>query len=1470
MDVMMNLRAFLVASFFLLTLASAQSAQACGTYQTCNMILIQDVRVTPSPAESGQPVTIEIDTFEFANWYYTVNSMLFQPQIIVTIGGRQHVASLSDSSIGPATPYGYWMYGIIWYTQYASYTHTLTWDGKDSNGAPATGDQEAIIVAYAGSAMDGRTVLIELNGDVGKNDGANCEPDRIPPQVGDPCNVTTGNTYRYESDYRSGNGELRFARSYNSRQAGNDHGLGHGWIALALRHLEVSDDRIVVREADGRAEAITKTNGSWQADADSKIHLSEGADGYTLARIDGTVEQYSSTGHLVAAADRNGRTTRYQYDPNDRLIAISSPDGHTLGLDYLSDGHMASITDPAGGSILFGYDSAGNLTSVTYQDGTSRHYLYEDPRHPNHLTGVTDERGVLIAGYEYDDTGRATLTTHAMRDDGQYHDAYTLEYVDESHTRVTDGKGNRVEYTIEENLGVRNIVSRIDLSDGKGMQQQFDERNNLVRSIDWQGDTTQFEYNDSNELIRKTEASGTLEQRITEYSYLSPDISLPTTIRSASVFTGAESEYRISYDSGYRPIAVDHSGYDPDGNPVQRMTALAYDDSGRLIAIDGPRDDVNDVTTLSYYDCTGGGRCGRLASRTDAIGNTLYFTDYDLHGRLTRSRGGNGLETEYRYDARGRLIQILQTANDGAIRETTYRYDSAGNRIESVAPDGVRLAYSYDANRLLRSITDNIGARIDYDYDVKGNRSASRVIDPDGTLARSIRYEFGLRDTLDLVDSAGSITIIRHDAGGNPTETIDPNGHAQSSEYDALERMIRRIDALGGISQIAYDQQDRITRVTAPNGATIRFSHDDLGNLLREESADRGTVSYGYDAAGNIIARTDGRGISAHYNYDAANRLLGIDLPGTESDARFEYDSCSNGIGRLCTISDAGGIVTYSYDGFGNRIEERRTQGVNEYLTRYTYDNGDRPLSIAYPDGRQVEYRRDALGRIVSISTSVNGSLLTIITDTRYRSDGLITAMQYGNGLTEYRDYDLQGRLTDHSVAGTTWRYEYDTNGNITRLSQGVDNHDYQYDALDRLINEMSPADIIAYDYDANGNRTQLSGSGGTSYYDYTPETNRLNFTDGLPVTLDSVGNTLDDGTLQYDYTPAGRLSGVYQNGNLLARYQYNAIGQRAAKTTESGTIHYHYDQSGHLILETRGDGQPMRTYIWLDEMPVAQIGWRLGQGNGHANGIFKGKANPPASGNSWSEVVTWLHSDHLLTPRQGSDASGTMVWQWRGDAFGSILPDEDVDGDRKIVTVNLRFPGQYFDAETGLHYNYFRDYDPSTGRYIESDPIGLAGGLNTFAYALSNPISFSDRFGLLVDAYYDSTSGTVMVVDRDTGQIVAGSAVSGGVPYGDRLPNGAYEILEQARNPESFRLDPIDNNPRNDVHDPSGRDRFRLHEPGNTVGCIAAEDRNEWDDIRDLINNTRTDTVMDNAIPWWAPWRSPAPITRYGHLYVY
>ena len=110
---------------------------------------------------------------------------------------------------------------------------------------------------------------------------------------------------------------------------------------------------------------------------------------------------------------------------------------------------------------------------------------------------------------------------------------------------------------------------------------------------------------------------------------------------------------------------------------------------------------------------------------------------------------------------------------------------------------------------------------------------------------------------------------------------------------------------------------------------------------------------------------------------------------------------------------------------------------------------------------------------------------------------------------------------------------------------------------------------------------------------------------------------------------------------------------------------------------------------------------------------------------------VYYIHTDHLGTPRVVSDGNGTLVWRWVSTLFGLGAPEGDPDGDGRRFTLNLRFPGQYFDAETGLHYNYFRYYDPTLGRYITSDPIGLDGGLNTYLYAKGNTNQYLDPTGL-------------------------------------------------------------------------------------------------------------------------------------------
>ena len=238
--------------------------------------------------------------------------------------------------------------------------------------------------------------------------------------------------------------------------------------------------------------------------------------------------------------------------------------------------------------------------------------------------------------------------------------------------------------------------------------------------------------------------------------------------------------------------------------------------------------------------------------------------------------------------------------------------------------------------------------------------------------------------------------------------------------------------------------------------------------------------------------------------------------------------------------------------------------------------------------------------------------------------------------------------------------------------------------------------------YDANGNRSSINESGTLYSYNNQANSNRLPSTAGPSArtySYDAAGNVIGDGTYSYGYDDRGRLVDV---DNAIS-YRHNGLGQRVEKDNGTDTRLFVYDDAGNLIGEYDDNGVAIVEHVWFAGAPVAVL---------EGSNAF------------------YVHTDHLGTPRTITDGT-SATWRWQSDPFGSTLADEDADGDATLLEYNLRFPGQYYDDETGLHYNYFRTYDPSTGRYLESDPIGLEGGPNTYNYVGLNPLSNIDPEGL-------------------------------------------------------------------------------------------------------------------------------------------
>jgi RHS repeat-associated protein len=498
------------------------------------------------------------------------------------------------------------------------------------------------------------------------------------------------------------------------------------------------------------------------------------------------------------------------------------------------------------------------------------------------------------------------------------------------------------------------------------------------------------------------------------------------------------------------------------------------------------------------------------------------------------------------------------------------------------------------------------------------------------------------------------------------------------------------------------------------------------------------------------------------------------------------------------------GNSPYSYDPFGNITEQVHTELGVRYTTAYAYDAGDRVISMTYPDGREVTYLRDAIGRITAITTTVNAETTTLLDAVAYRADGLLTARRFGNGLSETRAYDLQGHIKTQALGAVGSRaYRYDANANLTALSAHTLDMSYAYDALDRLEHETVASASQRFSYDPNANRTRETLGITTLAYRYTPASNRLEQLGDIAVTLDAAGHTTAAGPWGFRYNGSGRLARVVRAARVQARYAYNAQGLRTRKLERRAAgprlTLYHYDVTGRLIAETRADRTLIRTYVWAEGRALAQI-------------------EPTPGG----ETLLYLHTDHLNTPRLATDPEGTVIWRWEGAAFGNTPPNEDPDGDGSPVTINLRFPGQYYDQETGLHYNWNRYYDPRTGRYITSDPIGLLGGINTYAYVGSNPLVRTDVFGL--DWTYDTSTGTISQTDANGN--VTNSWPAGSGPWGNgQSPPGDYTLPSP----------PVPVPPSH-----PNQASYCIHPDGNvpgTAGCIGATD-NDTTSLRDALAN--------------------------------
>ena len=1047
--------------------------------------------------------------------------------------------------------------------------------------------------------------------------------------------------------------------------------FGSGWRLQGLYHLHADAEGVVLEIPGSRPVYYRERSGGYQAPWGFFSQLLRTQDGYSHRKKNGTVRTFDTSGRLLQYQDRNGNSTRYIYDTAGRLERILDPVGLATVLRYHA-GYLSSVEDPAHRVSYFKHDAHGRLLEVRYPDQSEEHYEY-DVAH--RLVLRRDERGHAY-GYQYNAQGHAVGT------------------------ELPDGSQRKVQDRMQTGLHEPGSGSLQSPMPGKASSAAG------AFYVDARGHSERLVLDARSRPMLTQDAVGRSSLHVRD-----PDSNEVVTVRA----------------NGSRVVRE----YDIHGNVLNETeqfnrarTAYTYDAYSLLTSVVNPRGN----RYLYQRD-----ERGNLVTVTDPVGHVTQRT-YNSQGLLERELTPNGLVREYYYNAQGMANRIVETppANSpGSVRTTRIERNAMGLPEQVIQPDGVVYRLEYDARNRLLAIRDSLGQILRYTYDAYGNKIKQDLLSAGGGSIQSMRYGYDSRNrnveiALPHEGLTESIFQSIWDAESNLIAQTDPNGAQSHYSYDAVNRLSHSTHRLSGITQYQYDELDRLIKVEAPNGTVTHYQYDPLGRRVQEDSPDRGRVLYRYGRANNLLRIQDGRGIDVRYSYDALERVVAVRYPNThagkDESVRYKYDRCTLGKGRLCEVQDESGLTRYQYDAWGNLVERMHTELGVEYVSRYRYDNGNQVIRQILSSGREIEYRRDALRRISGIRAMVNGAMQTVLEDIKYRADNNLEYLRYGNGLMDQRRYDMQGRQTSQQLSrasGVTLHsreHEYDANSNIVSLSVGDVLRNYDYDALDRVSRDGGVNPVAEFSYDQNNNRQSriTTDDSDRTEYSYQPGSNKLMFLERVERT-DSITPSSRH-VRRLEYNDAGRLWRVYQNDTLLAEYVYDGNGLRTRKvvhsTEQKTVVIYHYGAGGRIMTETDSSGKLIRDYIWMNGQAVAQI-------DRDVNG----------------EHLVYLYPDHLMTSRLATDSTGTVVWSWEGEVFGNASATEDPDGDGRTFTMRIRFPGQYLDEETGWHYNWNRYYDPKIGRYITSDPIGHAGGLNLYEYASSNALRMMDPFGF--EVYY-------------------------------------------------------------------------------------------------------------------------------------
>ncbi|WP_406386403.1 putative T7SS-secreted protein [Streptomyces sp. NBC_00211] len=840
------------------------------------------------------------------------------------------------------------------------------------------------------------------------------------------------------------------------------------------------------------------------------------------------------------------------------------------------------------------------------------------------------------------------------------------------------------------------------------------EDGNLTTATKPSGATTRFVYDDRRRVI------AWIDSNASRYDYVYDD-------RDRVVAEGGE--------AGHIQITLSYTEPDPQTGhhtttlttPDGHATRHLFGPGCKLLAITDPLGH----TTRFTYDPR-----GNLLSRTDPLGLTTVFS-YDEEGRAVRAVRPDGSELHTVRGPFGLPVEVF--APDGA--RMLHEYDERGNRTAVTDPAGATTRYTYDDGARLTSLTDAGGATTHVVCDAAG--LPVEVTDPAGAVTRTERDALG-RPVL-ITDPVGGVTRLEWSADGQLARRTGPDGATESWTYDGEGNLLARTDATGAVTRFEYTHCDLPVARTGPDGARYEFEHDSALRLTRVTNPHGLTWTYTYDAADNIVSETDFDGRTLTYRLDAAGRLAArVDALG--GTIAFERDQ----LGQAITKDVDGRVTHYAYDRAGRLLEAAGPDGE----LRYQYDRRGR-TKTELVDGRPISYAYDVLGRrtrrttptghVTSYAYGADGQAHRLTTgghrvDFTHDAAGRELARAFGDTITMTSAWDEAGRLSEQQVTAAgrsvnSRAYGYRADGHLTSVADRLaGTRTFDLDRAGRVTAVHAQGWTERYAYDDAGNQTSASWPSGHPGGEATG-----------PRTYTGTSLTRAGG-VRFEYDALGRIT-LRQKTRLSRkpdtwRYAWDTENRLTSVTTPDGTRwRYRYDPLGRRIAKQRlaGDGESVAEevrFTWDGLTLCEQTSHQPHQPNtvaltwDHRGGVPLAQTERILTADDRQEEIDRrffaIATDLIGTPTELIDESGDIAWRSRATLWGTTAWSRD-----SSTYTPLRFPGQYYDPETGLHYNLFRHYDPETGRYTCPDPLGLAPAPNPVAY-VSNPHGGCDPLGLM------------------------------------------------------------------------------------------------------------------------------------------